>query len=97
MYSYYLPLTSRTTLCAVSYVDKSGRPGQPTLQVPGMGQKCELHFESFRVAGALDSKGTFEYVQIQQVLLVLCFEREIVREQLRHCQQHCQEQAGVFK
>lgn len=56
-----------------------------------MGQKCELHFESFHVAGALDSKGTFEYVQIQQVLLVLCFEREIVREQLRHCQQHCQE------
>lgn len=47
--------------------------GQPTLQVPRMGQKCELHFESFHVAGALDSKGTFEYIQIQQVFLVFLF------------------------
>lgn len=92
MYSYYLSLTSRTTLhAAVMWISQ----GDGTAHITG--QKCELHFESFHVAGALDSKGTFEYIQIQQVFLVFCFEREIVREQLSHCQQHCLEKAGVFK
>lgn len=46
------------------------------------GQRHAPNFESFQLVDDSDSKGKFEYIQFQQVFLVLCFEREIVREQL---------------
>lgn len=46
------------------------------------GPRRELSSESFQLAEDLDSKGKFEYLPSQQVFLVFCFEREIVREQL---------------